>query len=55
MSKKVLITGGYIVPTPGAGNDIAGGDILVVDDKITEIGPSVAAEADEVIDALARS
>jgi 5-methylthioadenosine/S-adenosylhomocysteine deaminase len=54
MRQTVLITGGYIVPTPPDDADILRGDLLITDGTIAEIAPSISAEADEVIDAAGK-
>ncbi|WP_179377881.1 amidohydrolase family protein [Rhodococcus sp. ACS1] len=54
MSRRVLIRGGYIIPTAPADNDIPDGDILIEDGVIVAVGPSITEEADEVIDATGR-
>ncbi|MGW5110614.1 amidohydrolase family protein [Nocardia sp. NPDC004123] len=54
MSRRVLIKGGYIIPTAPDNNDIPDGDILIDGDVIVEVGHAINAEADEVVDATGR-
>ncbi|PND51836.1 MULTISPECIES: amidohydrolase family protein [Rhodococcus] len=54
MSRRVLIRGGYIIPTAPENNDIPEGDILIEDGLIVAVGPSIEAEADEIVDATGR-
>lgn len=54
MSRRVLIRGGYVIPTAPQNNDIVDGDVLIEDGVIVAVGPQITAEADEVIDARGR-
>lgn len=49
--KRTLIRNGYIVSMDAAVGDFPAGDLLIVGDRIAEIGRRIEAEADEVIDA----
>lgn len=54
MTRKVLIRGGYLIPTAERDDDIPEADILIEDDTITQVGESIDAEVDQIIDAAGR-
>ena len=49
--KKILIRGGRVVTVDPALGDFEDCDILVIGDRIAEVRPNIAVQADEVIDA----
>jgi len=51
MTKRILISGGAIVSMDPAVGDLRRGDVLIEDDNIVEVGPSVPAGDAERIDA----
>lgn len=51
MSRKTLIRGASIVSMDPRIGDIPTGDILIVDDSIAEIAPSISADDAEIVDA----
>ena len=51
MSKRVLLRGGHVLTMdPGLG-DVYGGDVLLEDDRIATVAPSVDADDAEIVDA----
>ena len=51
MSKRVLFRGGHILSMDPAIGDLYGGDVLVEDDTIAAVGPSIEADDAEAVDA----
>jgi cytosine/adenosine deaminase-related metal-dependent hydrolase len=51
MAKRLLIKGGAVVSVDPAIGELRAGDVLVEDDTIVEVAPSVVAEDAEVLDA----
>ncbi len=51
MANRILIKNGFVVSMDPAVGDIAGGDVLIEDDTIVEVGRNLQAEDAEVIDA----
>ncbi|WP_172652498.1 amidohydrolase family protein [Rhodococcus opacus] len=54
MTRKVLIRGGYLIPTAERDTDIPEADILIEDDTITDVGESIDADVDHIVDATGR-
>lgn len=49
--RRILIKGGHVVSMDSAIGEIAGGDILIEDDRIVSVGRGIKADGAEVIDA----
>lgn len=54
MTRKILIRGGYLIPTAERDTDIPEADILIEDDTITDVGESIDADVDHIVDATGR-
>jgi cytosine/adenosine deaminase-related metal-dependent hydrolase len=51
VSKRVLLRGGHVLTMDPEFGDIYGGDVLIEDDRIAAVGPSVDAGDAEIVDA----
>src|SRR5215211_5825218 len=51
MSARTLLRGGHIISMDPDVGDIPGGDVLIEDEDIAEVAPSIDASDSEVIDA----
>ena len=51
MSERLLLRGGYVLSMDPRIGDIYGGDVLIEDDRIAEVAPSIEAGDAQVVDA----
>ena len=51
MGKRVVLRGGHILSMDREVGDVIGGDLLIEDDRIAAVAPSIDAADAEVVDA----
>ena len=51
MPARTLLRGGHIISMDPEIGDVAGGDVLIEDEEIAEVAPSIDASDCEVVDA----
>ncbi len=52
---RMLIRNGWVITMDAALGDIAGGDVLIEDDRIAAVGPHLTAESATMLDGLPRA